>query len=396
MLGFVRNLFRPHKDLQGFAFSRPLVLLQSDDWGRVGVRDREGYELLRACGLRLGEHPYDLYTLETADDVLALASLLGRHRDSTGRSPCLVMNVCTANLDFSQMRSEGFERPSLLALSNGLPGTWSRPGLFESYRAGVARGVFCNGLQGTTHFCPLAFSKALAEDGERARFLRLLWQAETPYIYWRMPWVGYEYWNPEKPHAGFLDAEYQGRLVKQGCQNFSDLFGVQPRSACAPGYRANRDTHRVWGEAGIHVAENGSDSGLRHPHVDEFGVLHLYRSIDFEPSHRELAIEKYLEVAGIGFSRGLPVIISIHSINFHSTLKDFRSRAIAGLDRLLTALESRYPELLYVNDEDLYGIVTEGAFQSRAGRVRVTVSRHEWNPRLANQESAIAQAVPEP
>jgi hypothetical protein len=360
--------------MQGFAFSRPLVILQSDDWGRVGVRDHEGFELLRASGLRLGERPYDLYTLETADDLTALASLLGRHRDSVGRSPCLVMNVCTANLDFSRMRSEGFKRPRLLALANGLPGSWSRPGLFESYRAGAAQGVFYPALQGTTHFCSLALSNALAQDGERARVLRLFWEAETPYIHWRMPWVGYEYWNPEKPQAGFLDAENQRRLVKEGCQNFSDLFGVRPVSACAPGCRANRNTHRVWSEAGIHVAENGSDSGLRAPHIDEFGVLHLYRSIDFEPSRRELEIEKYLEVAESGFSRGLPVIISVHSINFHSVLKDFRSGSIAGLDRLLTALESRYPELLYVNDEDIYGMVTEGAFRSGAAKVKVRVT----------------------
>ena len=44
----------------GFRFSRPLVLLQSDDWGRVGVRDAEGQEELRAAGLSLGERPYDL------------------------------------------------------------------------------------------------------------------------------------------------------------------------------------------------------------------------------------------------------------------------------------------------------------------------------------------------
>ena len=53
-------------------FSRPLVLLQSDDWGRVGVRDREGYEQLRSSGIHLGENPYDYYSLETAEDVMAL------------------------------------------------------------------------------------------------------------------------------------------------------------------------------------------------------------------------------------------------------------------------------------------------------------------------------------
>jgi len=54
-------------------FDRPLVLLQSDDWGRAGVRDREGWDELRAAGLNLGEKPYDFYSLETAEDVHALA-----------------------------------------------------------------------------------------------------------------------------------------------------------------------------------------------------------------------------------------------------------------------------------------------------------------------------------
>jgi hypothetical protein len=40
--------------VRSYSFSRPLVLLQSDDWGRVGARDREGYEPLRASGIRLG------------------------------------------------------------------------------------------------------------------------------------------------------------------------------------------------------------------------------------------------------------------------------------------------------------------------------------------------------
>src|SRR5207302_6504764 len=134
-------------------------------------------------------------------------------------------------------------------------------------------------VHGTTHFCPRAAENALAEAGSRAELLRLLWAAETPCIYWRMPWIGYEYWNPEKPHAGFLGAERQRGLIEKACENFSDVFGVRPSSACAPGYRANRDTHRAWSEAGLWVVENGTGSGLRAPHVDEFGILHLYRTI---------------------------------------------------------------------------------------------------------------------
>src|SRR5258708_38135351 len=139
---------------------------------------------------------------------------------------------------------------------------------------------------------------------------------------------------------------------------------MQPSLACAPGYRSNRDSHLSWSEAGIRVAEIVSGSGLRAPHLDEFGILHLYRTIDFDPSHQELDIEKYVQIAGSCFSRGLPVIISVHSINFHSTLKDFRTPSLAALDSLLSALEARYPALLYVHDEDVYEMVTHGTFRS--------------------------------
>ena len=88
---------RKQQHTRGFSFSRPLILLQSDDWGRIGVRDREGYEQLRASGIHLGENPYDYYSLETAEDVIALRDMLKRHRDSTGLSGLLlVMNFLLA------------------------------------------------------------------------------------------------------------------------------------------------------------------------------------------------------------------------------------------------------------------------------------------------------------
>ncbi len=385
MLRFLKKLARRDEERPSFLFSRPLVALHSDDWGRVGVRDSEGFELLRSRGLRLGERPYDFYTLETAEDVGALASLLLRHRDGTGRSPSVMLNMCTTNLDFEKMRAEGFRRPLLLPLKGGLPGKWSRPGLMDAYRAGAEQDVFIPALHGMTHYSPVAVENALSENGERAELLRTLWDAETPYIFWRMPWIGYEYWNPERPRAGFLDRSTQERLIKQSAENFRGVLEVAPSSACAPGCRTNSDTHKTWAEAGIRIAENGSGSGLCPPHFDEFGLLHIYRIIDFEPSHRELEVEKYMEVAAACFSRGVPLTISVHSINFHSTLKDFRTPTIAAMDQLLTALEKRYPELLYVTDNDIYTLVTEGVVRSRDSRVTVNVSQGQWHPRLAQQ-----------
>lgn len=387
MLSVFRNLLRPRKRYDGFRFSRPLVMLQSDDWGRVGVRDRDGYEELRARGIRLGERPYDLYSLETAEDVRELASLLRRHRDCSGRAASMVMNFCTANLDFEQMRRGNFERIELLPLYKGLPGKWQRPGLFDAYRDGVREGVFFPALHGITHFCSAAVERALAENAERAHQLRLLWESETPYIYWRMPWIGYEYLDPRKKSSKFLPLRRQRELLTQNCKYFARLFDAQPFSACAPGFRSNADTHRAWAECGVRVAQNGSGNGLRAPHMDEFGVMHLYRSIDFEPCHGELDVIKYVEIAGACFSQGLPFVISTHSINFHSTLKDFRSGSLAGLDGLLTALERRFPELLYVHDADLHRIVNTGMLQQSDGKIKVTMENTDGAPQTVQQEA---------
>jgi hypothetical protein len=376
LLNFTRKLLGRDKQVpdRNFSFDRPLVLLQSDDWGRVGVRDQEGYEFLRAAGIRLGQRPYDFYTLETAQDVLAIRDLLKRHHDSTGRSASIVMNFVMSNLDFARMAERDFREIHGYSLTKGLPGHWNRPGLFDAYRQGIRDNVFYPALHGKTHFCAAAVERAMLQDRERAQLLRTLWKAETPYIYWRMPWVGYEYHNPEKSRDGFLSAEVQATLIEQAANTFRQFFGMGPTSACAPGYRANEDTRSAWAKNGVRVAQNGSGAPLP-PHMDDNDILNLHRTIDFEPTHQELSLEKYVQVADGCFARGVPAIISIHSINFHSTLKDFCGPTLRSLDLLLSALENKYPNLLYVNDGDLYEIVTRGRFKGTHGAVSVQVKQ---------------------
>ncbi len=359
---------------RSLTFHRPLVLLQSDDWGRVGVRDREGYETLRAIGIQLGENPYDYYSLETAEDVTALREMLRRHRDSTGRPACMVMNFLLANVDFEKTANAGFQDIHLMPLSHGLPGAWKRPGLFEAYRQGISDDVFYPALHGLTHFCRAPVERALQEPGERNNLVRTLWKAETPYIYWRMPWIGYEYCNPEKPQAGFLEAGAQNHLIVEAAREFKKFFSAAPLSACAPGYRANGDTHGAWSQAGIRVAQNGSGGALP-PHIDEWEILNLHRTIDVEPFERDLPLEKYMQLAERCFERGVPAIISVHSINFHSSLKDFRGPALRVLDEFLYALEARHPNLLYVHDMNLHELVTRGKFKGPRGPVSVEVKQ---------------------
>ncbi|MGA8764868.1 MAG: hypothetical protein WB562_18510 [Candidatus Sulfotelmatobacter sp.] len=375
--------------VQGFAFSRPLVVLQSDDWGRVGLRDREGWEQARQLVPNLGERAYDYYSLETAEDVAAIASVLGRHRDSTGQSACLGMNFVLANVDLTKVVADGFRHIHLRPLTAGLPDAWKRAGLFEAYREGIEAGVFSPALHGTTHFCQPAVERSLTDPGERGSLLRRFWTAGLPYIHWRMPWIGFEYWDPEQPEElRFLSAETQETLIGRTTEIFIEFFSKPPRSACAPGYRANHATQRAWAERGIRVAQNGPGNDMP-PHFDRNGILQLYRAIDFEPAvEQQFSIAACLRKAEDCFALGLPAVVSIHSLNFHSTIRDFRTRTLEVLDEFLAALESRHRDLLYILDEDVYALVEEGKLESAHSTVRVAVTKRMFGTGSALRRGA--------
>ena len=358
------------------------MLLQSDDWGRVGLRDCEGLEQLQCSGLALGERPYDLYTLESASDLRALSEVLKRHQDSVGRNPCLQMNFVLSNLDFVRMSADHFRQIHLLPLADGLPQGWDRPGLLDAYRQGIADGVFYPALHGTTHFCRSAVERHMTDNEERAKLLFTLWEAGTPYIHWRMPWIGYEYWDPERPEdERFLSAEAQRELIGRSVGSFAKLFSGLPRSACAPGYRANDDTHRAWAQYGIQVAQNGPGI-VTPPHFDRHGILHLARAVEFEPAvDPHFAVKECLRQVEGCFERGLPAIISLHSINFHSSVRDFRGPTLRFLDEFLAALESKHSNLLYLHDEDLCGLVKSGSYTSSSSSSQASVTVKKFTRR---------------
>jgi len=373
-----RAAFRRIRDLvpvSGFVFNRPIVIFQSDDWGRVGLRDREGFEQLQAAGLALGDRPYDFYTLETSDDLVALGATLKKHRDSMGCHPCVEMNFILGNLDFARMEAEQWQTVHIRPLANGLPNGWERPGLLEAYHSGIAYGVFHAALHGMTHFCQRAVQRNL-EDDVPARLLRTLWKAGTPYIHWRMPWIGYEYWDPENPpDERFLSQHVQRKLIGETVGAFAKMFATLPTSACAPGYRSNEDTIRAWAQHGVKVAQNGPGT-FTPPYFNGSEVLQLSRTIEFEPAvQADFSLEACLCAAETCFSNGIPAIVSVHSINFHSSVRDFRTQTLKQLDSFLKALETRHSDLLYLHDADLYELVQNGRFRTRNGVVQVEVQK---------------------
>ena len=71
--------------LHAIAPVRPIVVIESDDWGRVGLPSLASMEQLQAAGVPIGASPWDFYGLESEDDVIRLGDLLSQFRDGDGK-----------------------------------------------------------------------------------------------------------------------------------------------------------------------------------------------------------------------------------------------------------------------------------------------------------------------
>jgi hypothetical protein len=378
----IGNLF----PVKASRFSRPLVLFHSDDWGLAGIRDQEGIRELRYRGLDLGHHPYDYYSLETAEDLRDLFDILREHGDSIGRTPCFVFNFILSNVDFPKVMDSGFTRLHFLPLDQGLPGRWQRPGLMEAYREGIQKEFIYPALHGLTHFSRASVEEILRRRDDRNALLQDLYRANTPLIYPHTPWVGFEYRHrSQEGDDAWLDFSTQRQMIGEGGRVFKRIFGSPPFSACAPGYRANEDTFRGWAEAGIHVVQNGPGCDLA-PYMDTNGLLHLFRNVSFEPAiDSRLYDEHYaLAKAKEAIQAGRPALVCMHSVNFHSTLNNQKDLTLGRLDRFLTLLEGLYDDLLYVHDFDLWRIIQDGYLNYQGRKIPVPVAtQFEPSPALA-------------
>jgi hypothetical protein len=192
-----------------------------------------------------------------------------------------------------------------------------------------------------------------------------------------MPWIGYEYWDRElEPDRRFLTLNQQRSAIHRAAEIYEQFFAASPLSACAPGYRANADTRKAWFDEGIRVVQNGPGESKR-PFVDEQGMLHTFRTIEVEPAIASCESETLLKQVAECFQSGMPAVVSIHSINFHSTLQDFRTSTLAFLHEFLSEIEKKWPDLLYVNDADLLGIAADGFYLAQGKKIDVGVSTME-------------------
>ena len=359
---------------------RKIIVFESDDWGLQGMRDLEAFERLKTKGYKLGQRDCDCYSLELPEDLEALYRVLSKHSDSFGLPPIFTCNFVVSKPDYEKIAETGFQEFHVLDLSQGVPDLWkNRDRLLNVYKEGIKQGLVYPGYHGLCHFRYDAWLKAL-QDGESD--LLDCFREHVSFIFsMRGDSFNYEYLESVNPII-FLSLSKQEEIIKKGVGIFNKIFGFSPVVTTAPRCAWNCDTEKAWHKNGIRYISAGnrrktatSLSDHRLGERNLWDMIYLIRNVNFEPIRDNACIDAFIEIDFL-FKVKQPAILETHSINFFSSIKNFREKSLERLDQLLYLIEEKYPDVVYLSSQQFGDILEKGYCLLRNGeRMDVKISR---------------------
>lgn len=334
--------------------TRPIVLIQSDDWGRVGVPDITALDWLRKAGYLSEYSAWDSYGLESGEDLTRLGETLSQNIDVDGNPACITANIIMANADLRKMSDEGFSEFRFVPISDGFPAPWGNFDVLSAYKRLISMGVFYPALHGFTHFSP---KRLLAGWHDRSQFgdrVRMLVSNDIPYLASVTPEFNFALLQRFGGYEKFANYTDQRDWIESGVQIFEQCFGIKPLSTCAPGYRSNDLTHELWAEQRIKVVQTAS--GCVPYHNRE--LLYIPRTVFFEPvldrRNLNVVVADALQQAQNAVKQGKMIVICSHSINYIQRHCGRREECLDALNLLLAGLLKMYPDLRFANDQKFF------------------------------------------
>jgi hypothetical protein len=323
------------------------VVLESDDWGLCAwVPDEQAHRVLagQPAFRSVPGQRYGRSTLESAEDVRALAGTLGEFRGGDGLPPVWQANTIVAAPDWSRLRPPLFEVDALPVVGlDALPPRWQRPGLLERWREAIARGLWWPELHGLHHLPETAWLHALRRGQNDAR---LAHEHQSPICEAVESSGEYDEREPRETRA---------RLLRDAVRRFTALFGRSPSSFCPPDYRFDDWLEAEAGALGLTTLQGKPEQGggaltalrrrwlrLRFP-TWAGERLYLPPRIAFEPrgdagAGGRVGADAAHRRAREAWGRGQPAIVSTHRLNYAHLDAAWSEAGRAALADLLARL----------------------------------------------------------
>lgn len=309
----------------------PVLIVESDDWGAGPV--------------------------EQADALRAIARVLARHRDASGRTPVVGLALVLAGPDGPAIRASGTYRRSTLGDACFEP-------IAAALRDGRAQGLFAFQLHGLEHYWPEALMSC--DDPVVRSWLTQDEPAATEQLpaHLQSRWV-----DASRLPSVALTAEAVRQAAAMEVDLYARLLGELPRIVVPPTFVWTRDTERAWAMQGIECVVTpgwryvqrdaaGLPAGDEGPIANgdqADGVGYLTRTDYFEPARGRDAMYA-LAALDRATAEGRPCLLENHRDNF---IRDPATcqRSLEQLDRLYLQALQRHQGLRFLSSLELARIL---------------------------------------
>jgi len=324
---------------------KPILLFQSDDWGKAGIKDLESLKNIKEKG-----NPWDKYGTESEQDLDDLQSVFKDLKDHKGNNLQMTANIIFANLDIETSLKNNLEELHYLPIKEGFPNSEFCP--ISKYQELVRNKVFYPSLHGYTHFNYKSLHHLIQSNSEFRKRAELLFQNNIQYLASVTPEINFALVNRKEGKDVFEKINYQKKWIEKGIGEFKDVFGFSPITTCAPGYRFNSTTSKIWKEKNINVIQTG---GNNHINIRDKQLI-LPRTIHFEPvfnSDNDILLQKAIQDVKQALKDEKPIIISSHSVNFVEDFNFNKERTLSLVKKLISEIKKLSPEIEFINEDNL-------------------------------------------
>jgi hypothetical protein len=105
------TLSRNITNAKGWRTNRKIVVIESDDWGSIRMRDKKTFENLLNAGIRVDKSRYDsLDSLETKQDLEFLLEVLSKYKNTKGDTLKFTTNMVMGNPNFEKIEADNFQQ----------------------------------------------------------------------------------------------------------------------------------------------------------------------------------------------------------------------------------------------------------------------------------------------
>lgn len=357
---------------RGWSTKRKIVVIESDDWGSIRMPSRAVYDQFMTKGVPANTHYFAKNDcLESNSDLELLFEVLSSNKDKNGQPAVITANAVVANPDFEKIAASNRKEYHYELITDTYNAYPNHDRVFDLWKKeGIGQNMLYPQFHGREHINVASWMKVINSDSpienfafENKTLLGMRIPNEKPFGFNYM--AAFEYFDKEQQ----LQIE---EITADGLQIFEKLFGFKSKSFIASCGIQGTHIDSVLAANGVEFNQNGHQfrpdgkGGVKADQkfwgdTNEFNQTYWRRNATFEPSRapHEDWVTKCMAEIDVAFRWGKPAVINSHRVNYSSGIfEENRDNSLRLLDALLKAIIKKWPEVEFMNSQQLGELVS--------------------------------------